>query len=190
MTTLLDTVGDASDIVIYAMDETYVRLESQNRRSWSLKGISPILERNNPHIGVNIVGASQIHGSFETFADIYSSSHSITNKEVCNFFDYLLEINQDKKVYIIMDNARTHNCACMQKYLNSKENLVLINLPTYSPDLNPQENIWNRLKNCIFSSRARANVKELFNDIVSIYDKLNQNKSIEKSVTYARNYYA
>ena len=71
MTTLLDTVGDASDVVIYAMDETYVRLESQNRRSWSLKGISPILERNNPHIGVNIVGASQIHGSFETFADIY-----------------------------------------------------------------------------------------------------------------------
>ena len=78
----------------------------------------------------------------------------------------------------------------MQNYLNIKETLVLINLPTYSPNLNPQENIWNRLKNCIFSSRARANVEELFNDIVSIYDKLNQNKSIEKSVTYARNYYA
>jgi len=46
-----------------------------------------------------------------------------------------------------MDNARTHNCVGMQNYLNSKENLVLINLPTYSPDLNPQENIWNRLKN-------------------------------------------
>ena len=89
-----------------------------------------------------------------------------------------------------MDNARTHNCACMQKYLNSKENLVLINLPTYSPDLNPQENIWNRLKNCIFSSRARANIEDLFDDIVNIYEKLNQNKSIEKSVTYARNYYA
>lgn len=70
MTTLLDTVGDASDAVIYAMDETYVRLESQNRRSRSSKGIFPILERNNPHIGVNIVGASQIHGSFETFTYI------------------------------------------------------------------------------------------------------------------------
>jgi len=77
MTPLLDTVGDAFDVVIYAMDET--------------------------------------------FADIYSSSHSITNKEVCKFFDYLLEINQDKKVYIIMDNARTHNCVGMQNYLNSKE---------------------------------------------------------------------
>jgi len=38
----------------------------------SFNYISPILERNNLHIGVNIVGASQIHGSFETFADIYS----------------------------------------------------------------------------------------------------------------------
>ena len=55
-----------------------MKLESQNIRSWTSKGISPILERNNPHIGVNIVGASQIHVSFETFTDIYSSSHSIT----------------------------------------------------------------------------------------------------------------
>lgn len=172
------------------MDETYVRLESQNRRSWSPKGISPILERNNPHIGVNIVGASQICGSFQTFADIYSSDHTITNKEVSNFFDYLLEINNGKKVYIIMDNAATHTCAAMQKYLDSKPNLFLLNLPPYSPDLNPQENLWNRLKNCIFSNRARTNIFELFNDIVSIYDKLNQNTCIEKSVTYARNYYA
>ena len=89
-----------------------------------------------------------------------------------------------------MDNARTHNCSGMQQYLDSKKNLVLINLPTYSPDLNPQENIWNRLKNCIFSSRARANIEELFDDIANIYEKLNQNKSIEKSVTYVRIYYA
>lgn len=70
MTTLLDTVEDASDVVIYAMDETYVRLESQNRRSWSLKGISPILERNSFPIGANIVDTNQIYDSFETFADI------------------------------------------------------------------------------------------------------------------------
>ncbi|NSB12629.1 transposase [Clostridium beijerinckii] len=88
-----------------------------------------------------------------------------------------------------MDNTMTHNCSGMQQYLDGKEKLVIINLPTYSPDLNPQENIWNRLKNCIFSSRARANIEELFNYIVSIYEKLNQNKSIE-NLTYARNYYA
>lgn len=63
MKNLLDAVGDSSDSVIYAMDETYVRLESQNRRSWSVKGVSPILEKNNPHICTNIVGASKIHGS-------------------------------------------------------------------------------------------------------------------------------
>jgi len=66
----------------------------------------------------------------------------------------------------------------MQQYLNSKKNLVLINLPIYSPDLNPQENIWNRLKNCIFSNRARANIEDLFNDIVNIYRKLNQNHQL------------
>lgn len=191
MKLLLDTVDDSSDSVIYAMDETYVRLESQNRRSWSIKGVSPILEKNNPHIGANIIGASKIHGSFETFADIYPSDHSITNTEIRNFFDYLLQLNEGKKVYIVMDNAGSHTCPRMREYaVQHKENLVFINLPPYSPDLNPQENLWNLLKNSIFQSRARSSIKELFNDICNIYSKLNENNLIERSVTCARNYYA
>lgn len=58
--TILDSAEDISDIAIYSMNETYVRLESQNRRSWRPKGESPILERKNPNIGISIVGASQI----------------------------------------------------------------------------------------------------------------------------------
>lgn len=190
MKNLLNTVGDSSDCVIYAMDETYVRLESQNRRSWSVKGISPILEKNNPHIGANIVGASKIHGSFETFADIYPSNHSITNTEIRNFFDFLLKLNENKKVYVLMDNAGSHTCPRMREYADEhKDKLVFINFPPYSPDLNPQENLWNLLKNSLFQTRARASIKELFNDICNIYDKLNENDSIKHSVTYARNYY-
>ncbi|MBV7271880.1 IS630 family transposase [Clostridium sp. PL3] len=190
MSVLLDTVEDSSDSVIYAMDEAYVQLESQNRRNWSPKGISPILEKNNPHTGVNIIGASKIHGSFETFADIYPFGHSITNVEVRNFFDYILQINEGKKVYMLMDNAGTHTCSKMREYADEhKDNLVIMNLPTYSPNLNPQENLWNLLKNAIFTNRARASVEELFDDICNIYGKLNENTSIERSVTCARNYY-
>lgn len=114
MSLLLDTVESSSDSVIYAMDEAYIQLESQNRRSWSVKGISPILEKNTPHTGVNIIGASKIHDSFETFADIYPFGHSITNVEVRNFFDYLLKINEGKKVYMLMDNAGFHTCSEMR----------------------------------------------------------------------------
>lgn len=172
------------------MDETYIRLESQNRRSWSIKGVSPILEKNNPHIGANIVGASKIHGSFETFADIYPSGHSITNTEIRNFFNFLIEKNKGKKVYMLMDNAGSHTCPKMREYADEyKDNLIFINLPPYSPDLNPQENLWNLLKNTLFKTRARKSLKELFDDICNIYNKLNENNSIKHSVVYARNYY-
>lgn len=190
MKLLLDTVEDSSDSVIYAMDEAYIQLESPNRRSWSVKGVSPILEKNNPHTGVNIIGASKIHGSFETFADIYPFGHNITNAEIRNFFDYLLQVNEGKKVYLLMDNAGTHTCSKMRKYANEhKDNLAIINLPTYSPNLNPQENLWNLLKNSLFTTRARASVKEIFDDICTIYEKLNENILIKRSVTCARNYY-
>ncbi|AQS08898.1 hypothetical protein CLOBY_10130 [Clostridium saccharobutylicum] len=119
MIPLINTVGNASDTVIYAMDETYIRLESKNRSSWSPKDISPVLERNPRHIGANIVGANQIYGSFETFTDIYNSDHSITNKEVCNFLDYLLEINKYKKLSCIRlnKNVQSNTAECFNNLI-------------------------------------------------------------------------
>lgn len=42
----------------------------------------------------------------------------------------------------------------------NKGRLVLINMPTYSPHLNPQENIWNFLKNKIFTKWFIYRVKK------------------------------
>ncbi|WP_242842399.1 transposase [Clostridium tyrobutyricum] len=39
-----------------------------------------------------------------------------------------------------------------------KEELFLINLPTYSPMLNPQENVWKRLKDTCFQCKVRESI--------------------------------
>jgi len=54
------------------MDETGLRTESENRRSWSPIGLSPILESNGSHAGLNIIGATEITKNFDTVSDIYS----------------------------------------------------------------------------------------------------------------------
>ena len=148
MIDLVSIVENDSESVLYVMDETGLRTESDNRRSWSPVGVSPILENNGSHEGVNIIGATEITKNFDTIADIYSAKQSITSAEIQNFMEQLLERNPNKKVYLVLDNARTHNNGKIQGFWESnKERLVLINTPAYSPQLNPQENIWNLLKN-------------------------------------------
>ena len=136
------TVENDSDSVLYVMDETALRTESDNRRTWSPIGVSPILESNGSHQGVNIIGATEITKNFDTIADIYDATHTIKSKEIKDFIIELLERNSGKKIYLVLDNAKTHNNHEIQEFWSKNtDRLVLINTPVYSPQLNPQENI-------------------------------------------------
>lgn len=190
MRTLLPTVENSSDCVFYAMDETGLRTESDIRRTWSPVGISPILESNNSHEGLNLIGATEITKNFDTVIDAYSAKQTITSEEVKTFLERLLNINEGKKVYVLLDNAGFHVSKTMQAFAEAhRGELFIINTPRYSPKLNPQENIWNKLKNCIFSASAYPSINELFESIKSVYNHFNEKKDMIRSIVYARNYY-
>lgn len=190
MAELASIVENDSDSLLYVMDETGLRTEADNRRSWSPIGVSPILESNGSHEGVNIIGATEITKNFDTIADVYSARQSITSDEIQSFMEHLLERNPTKRIYLVLDNARTHNSAKIQSFWKeNKERLVLINTPPYSPQLNPQENIWNLLKNKIFNVGARENIDVLFDELAALYNQFNEDKVLIKSIVYYRNYY-
>ena len=184
------TVESDSDSVLYVMDETALRTESDNRRTWSPVGVSPILESNGSHQGVNIIGATEITKNFDTIADIYDAAHTIKSQEIKDFIIELLERNSKKKVYLVLDNAKTHNNHEIQElWHKNKDRLVLINTPVYSPQLNPQENIWNLLKNKVFTVGAKESTDALFEEVNHLYNQFNDNKDLIKSVVNPRNYY-
>lgn len=190
MAHLGNTVENDSESVLYVMDETGLRTESDNRRTWSRVGVSPVLESNGSHQGLNIIGATEITKNFDTIADIYSAKQSITCTEIQAFMEHLLERNEGKKVYLVMDNAPTHNNAKIQEFWdNHKDRLVLINMPTYSPQLNPQENIWNYLKNKIFTIGARKNIDVLYDEVEYLYGQMNADINLIMSIVNYRNYY-
>ena len=66
---------------------------------------------------------------------------------------------------------------------------MLINTPVYSPQLNPQENIWNLLKNKVFTVGAKENTDALFEAVNHFYNQFNDNKDLIKSIVNPRNYY-
>ncbi|MFF9541575.1 transposase, partial [Streptomyces sp. NPDC014724] len=46
-------------------------------------------------------------------------------------------------VVVVWDNLNTHRTAGMKKYAAEHDRLTVFQLPSYAPDLNPDENIWS-----------------------------------------------
>lgn len=139
---LLPIIENTDDSVLYVEDETGIRLESANRRSWSPIGQSPIVESNNTRASFNIIGATEISKNYNNLINIYPAQHSITSIEMLEFLKQLVEQNKCKKIFLIWDNYKVHKAKIIEEFAElHKEKLFLINLPTYSPMLNPQENV-------------------------------------------------
>jgi hypothetical protein len=69
------------------------------------------------------------------------------------FFDEIATRYPTDNVVMVLDGAGWHK----SKDFNLRDNLRLLFLPPYSPELNPQEHLWDELRekhfhNCVFDS--------------------------------------
>jgi len=76
----------------------------------------------------------------------YATYQGRTNKE--KFIDYLKNVlvpTFHKKDIVIMDNMRTHHANEVVKAIKDLK-INVIYLPPYSPDFNPIEKMWFKIK--------------------------------------------
>ena len=74
---------------------------------------------------------------------------SFTNEVFIQFLDRLLEGNTDNFT-LVADGHPVHKAKAVKKYIEkSKGRVKLYILPSYSPELNPDEQVWNHTKRSI-----------------------------------------
>lgn len=75
-----------------------------------------------------------------------------------------LVYGSEHKIFLIVDGHRTHKASKVRKSIESKsmkERFRLFFLSPYSPDLNPDERVWNDLKNGTVGREAIINPNQL-----------------------------
>ena len=82
---------------------------------------------------------------------------------------------------MIWDGAGFH----VSGQLKVPANVTLIQLPPYSPELNPIENLWHYLKSHFWSNRAYANYDELEQAAVHAWQKVVLDAELMKTVCNA-----
>jgi len=60
----------------------------------------------------------------------------------------------DKKLAIVLDNASIHGCKFIKIFLVKYPEGKIFNLPTYSPEYNPTEQVWKWIKPLVHAART------------------------------------
>jgi len=132
---------------LYFQDESRFGLMTHIGKCLTAKGIKPIVKYQHAFKSTYLFGSfSPINGD--------SFIWEINGVDTLVFEAYLKAFSSYKPnelKIIIIDNAGFHSTTNMQ----IPDNIKLINIPPYSPELNPSEKIWGYLK-----SRFKNNVFE------------------------------
>ena len=73
---------------------------------------------------------------------------------------------KQKKILLVLDNARYHHAKILQPWLEEVADLLeLFFLPPYSPDLNPIEMLWKKTRRNVTHNRFFSSLQELWYDL-------------------------
>ncbi|NJM80102.1 MAG: IS630 family transposase [Flavobacterium sp.] len=123
---------------LYVQDESRFGLFTRNGRALTAKGVKPICTYQNIFKSTYIFGAfSPINGDSLVMELPYCNGD---NFQI--FLNELSNKNTAEFKVIILDNGAFHK----GKSLIIPENIALIFLPPYSPELNPAELVWLNMK--------------------------------------------
>jgi transposase len=127
---------------IYFQDESGIRSDFHSGRTWALKGQTPVIDATGARFGLNMLGAISTRGQLRFMV----VKGSVTAEKICNFLEKLMH-NAENPVFLIWDGHPTHRSKRVQECIASFDGkLQVFVLPSYSPELNPIEQVWNNVK--------------------------------------------
>jgi transposase len=80
----------------------------------------------------------------------FMATEKMNTESMSRFLLHVSKEHKDEFVVRVLDGASSHR----SKELKIPENVSLIRLPPYSPELNPAEQIWNVLRRNFFANRV------------------------------------
>ncbi len=78
------------------------------------------------------------------------------------FLDKINEIYKDaEEIWLYLDNSQVHKAEVVKNFLKENRRIKLKPLPPYSPDINPQENMWRYSRYKVLNNRSFNGLHQL-----------------------------
>lgn len=144
-------------------------------RVWALRGSRPRGVRQTKYEWIYVIGAV-CPGTGQTVGLWSPSIH--TNIINIFFEQFGKETDPNVPVVMVWDQAGFQP----SKDLKVPENITIVPLPAYSPELNPVENVWHYLRSHYWSNRIYDDYDDLRFAAINAWQNAALNSEIIKSV--------
>jgi len=143
--------------ILYFQDESNISLTAFLGKTWAPCGQTPKATVTGKRAGV--AATSAISRSGQLLFRLLEKR--IASKEVIEFLDQMLRHHPRRHLVVVMDQAPPHTSKKTRAWIDEQPRLHVFHLPKYSPDWNPDEKVWNHLKNQELASHQAKNKDEL-----------------------------
>jgi len=128
--------------ILYFQDEANVSLTALLAKTWAPRGRTPKQTVTGKRGSVAAMSAITSRGQL-----IFRLHEKrIASPEVIDFLSQMLRHHRRRHLVVVMDQAPPHVSKATKAFIGSQGRLHVYHLPTYSPDWNPDEKVWNHLK--------------------------------------------
>lgn len=164
---------------IYFADEAGVRSDHHAGTTWAVKGNTPEVVSTGARFGLNMISAVNAQGKFRFMI----VEGSVGAKVFIEFMKRLI-YGSKRMIFLIVDGHPSHKAIIVKEFLESVKNKIqLFFLPPYSPELNPDERVWNDVKNNAVGRKSIASPEQLKITVISHL------RMIQKSPERVKAYY-
>jgi transposase len=159
---LIRAQAKAEKARIYWGDEMGLRSDQAGGRSYSPRGETPVVPGPGYRFGCNMISAITNLGdlSFMVFKERFTITVFL------EFLRRLVKHARGRKVFLIIDSHPVHKSGAITSWIKEHgEHIALYFLPTYSPDLNPDEMLNNDVKENAVRRQRPHNQKALLTKV-------------------------
>jgi transposase len=128
--------------MIYFVDEAAVRSDAHRGTTWAKIGQTPQVADSGDRFSLKLISAVSPRGDmkFSCFEGRMNGSR---------FVEFVRKLRADAgcPIIVIADNASYHTGGAVKRCVAESAGEIMVeNLPAYSPELNPDEQVWNHAK--------------------------------------------
>ena len=169
----------AENAEIYWEDEMGLRSDHAAGRSYAPRGRSPTIRISGKRFGCNMISAISNRGRlyFSVFRGTFST------KVLLAFLRRLIK-QVDRKIFLIFDGHPAHRARAVTVWLaRHSERIRIFRLPTYSPELNPDEYLNQDVKRNAAGGRRPRDKEEMVSNVRGYL------RSTQRQPTLVSNYF-
>jgi len=145
--------------LLYFMDESNLALTPTLAKTWAPVG-KRVVQKVTGNRG-SVAAISAISKTGFLLFNLFDGGKRFKSADVIAWLEQMLAYHPRRHLVVIMDRAKPHVSKKTQAFVASQRRLHVFYLPSRSPELNPDEQVWSHLKNHGLKSHKATTTAEL-----------------------------